>query len=639
MTVLALMFVARYGPNLPIADDFDVVDVAAGGRLFTLEWLWSLHNEHRVLLPRLILLSLYRLSNIDFRVGMFSSVAALAALAAASIAIAARRPGGCRTYDVLFPLLLLNPSHATNVLWSWQIQFVLSTVIAGVVILLIVARAGWPSPSTAATVGVCLALLPLCGANGVARFLRWPAGCSLRRSPTGSRILRVRPRTALVVLIAAVPAVFLTIIYFRGYHLTGQHPAAPEFSAVFLTSLQFISLMLGTQARALWPASGVAALAVIASSIVILAHVSVKRRSPERACALGLLCAFGAFACLALTVGLGRAGAGEGSGFALRYVTLVTPIWIAVFFTWDIYTSAVVRRVALTCAVSAVLVLLWPSTRDAIEAGRNLAVRAGQFVADVREGASDYVLVKRHTGFLHPSQDLLAAKIAMLRKARIGVFSNIQTNPTFNEVEVPITPKNFRLLRWENGTAHVRGVDPYLHYVLPQVVAVAGIRIKYSHANKFGSPARFRAAWASVKGVEPTPSQYYSNWRFQPAAIRSRRSGSTRRSRSSGSCRIISAASSRSTGSRYYLAKLRHEQNSIDPNGRRLRCRSRVHRRLAGLSARLLREELDVLIDLVGLSESRRLPIRYLSHIEAIRVRMEHAGLSPRDLVAFIGDR
>ena len=376
MTVLALTFVARYGPNLPIADDFDVIDVAAGGRPFTLEWLWSLHNEHRVLLPRLILLSLYRLSNIDFRVGMFFSVAALAALAAASIAIAARRPAGCRTYDVLFPLLLLNPAHATNVLWSWQIQFVLSTVIAGFAILLIVSRPGWPSPVTAAAIGVCLALLALCGANGVAlvpAFACWLLAASLGHWKSK---MAGWPRRAFVVSITAVSAVFLAIFYFRGYQPTGQHPAATKLDAVFLTSLQFISLMLGTQARALWPVSGVVALAVIASSILILACVAVKRGAQGRASRLGLLCAFGSLACLAFAVGWGRAGSGEHSGFELRYITLVTPIWIAVFFTWDIYTPPVVRRVALTCLLSAVLVLLWPCTHDAIEAGRNLAVRA-----------------------------------------------------------------------------------------------------------------------------------------------------------------------------------------------------------------------------------------------------------------------
>ena len=77
---------------------------------------------------------------------------------------------------------------------------------------------------------------------------------------------------------------------------------------------------------------------------------------------------------------------------------------------------------------------------------------------------------------------------------------------------MPKTPRNSSLVRWENGTAHVRGVDPYLHYALPQVVAVAGIRIRYSHANKLGSPARFRVAWRSAEGVAPTSSQYYSNW-------------------------------------------------------------------------------------------------------------------------------
>jgi hypothetical protein len=512
MTALALMFVARYGPNLPVADDFDVIDVAAGGRPFNLQWLWSLHNEHRVPLPRMVLLSLYRLSEVDFRVGMFFSVAALAALAAASIVIAARRGGGCRTYDVLFPLLVLNPSHAANVLWSWQVVFVLSAVIAGVVILLVVSRAGWPSPSSAAAVGVCLALLALCGAIGVAlvpALSCWLLAASVAHMSSATA---ARKRGALVILSTAIPAVFLTVFYFSGYEPARAHPAATELSAVFLTSLQFISLMLGTQARAFWPGSGLVALTVIAASILILARVVVKRRAEERARALGLLCAFGAFACLALAVGWGRAGSGEQSGFEVRYVTLVTPIWIAVFFTWDIYTPTGVQRVALTCVLSAALVLLWPCTRGAIETGRNLAFRAGQFLADVTDGAPAFMLVRRHTGTLHPSQDLLAEKIAMLRKARIGVFTNIRSNPNFNEVDLPKTPNSLRLVRWENGTAHVSGVDPYLHYVLPRVMAVAGIRIKYFHANKLGGPARFRVRWTSVEGGEPTPSQNYSNW-------------------------------------------------------------------------------------------------------------------------------
>jgi HTH-type transcriptional regulator/antitoxin HigA len=49
--------------------------------------------------------------------------------------------------------------------------------------------------------------------------------------------------------------------------------------------------------------------------------------------------------------------------------------------------------------------------------------------------------------------------------------------------------------------------------------------------------------------------------------------------------------------------------------------------------------ELDVLTDLVGLYESQHVPMGYPGPVEAIRFRMEQAGLSQRDLVPLIGSR
>ena len=48
-------------------------------------------------------------------------------------------------------------------------------------------------------------------------------------------------------------------------------------------------------------------------------------------------------------------------------------------------------------------------------------------------------------------------------------------------------------------------------------------------------------------------------------------------------------------------------------------------------------EELDVLVDLVEMYESRHVPMGYPSPVEAIEFRMEQEGLSPRDLIPFIG--
>ncbi len=50
-------------------------------------------------------------------------------------------------------------------------------------------------------------------------------------------------------------------------------------------------------------------------------------------------------------------------------------------------------------------------------------------------------------------------------------------------------------------------------------------------------------------------------------------------------------------------------------------------------------EELDVLVDLVELYEGRHVPMGYPSPLAAIRFRMEQGGLSPRDLVPFLGSR
>jgi HTH-type transcriptional regulator / antitoxin HigA len=48
-------------------------------------------------------------------------------------------------------------------------------------------------------------------------------------------------------------------------------------------------------------------------------------------------------------------------------------------------------------------------------------------------------------------------------------------------------------------------------------------------------------------------------------------------------------------------------------------------------------EELDVLVNLVQLYEDRHIPMGYPTAVGAIRFRMEQAGLTPRDLIPYIG--
>lgn len=50
-------------------------------------------------------------------------------------------------------------------------------------------------------------------------------------------------------------------------------------------------------------------------------------------------------------------------------------------------------------------------------------------------------------------------------------------------------------------------------------------------------------------------------------------------------------------------------------------------------------DELDVLVDLVEHYESKHYPIGYPTPIDAIKFRMDQAGLTQRDLVPFMGSR
>ena len=85
----ALTFVLAYGPAFPRWDDFAMVPLLTGTRRVSVEWLWAQHNEHRVPLPKSVLLGLLRLSA-DFRAGMIFNVVALAALALGMILVARR---------------------------------------------------------------------------------------------------------------------------------------------------------------------------------------------------------------------------------------------------------------------------------------------------------------------------------------------------------------------------------------------------------------------------------------------------------------------------------------------------------------------------------------------------------------------
>src|SRR5919198_6761121 len=99
----ALLFVWRFGSNVPSWDDWDMIPVLTHRQPVTWDWLWSQHNEHRVPLPRLVFLGLDRLFGVDMRVTMYFDVLLMAAVAAGGVIEADRLRGGARGGGGFFP--------------------------------------------------------------------------------------------------------------------------------------------------------------------------------------------------------------------------------------------------------------------------------------------------------------------------------------------------------------------------------------------------------------------------------------------------------------------------------------------------------------------------------------------------------
>ena len=239
LVLAALVSIAVWGRNIPLAEDWNMVPALTGNEPDLGAWLWSQNNEHRLPVQRAIYLLLLRLTE-DFRSGMVLNVALLAALALGLARVAARLRGRPAWSDAVFPLALLHLGHWENMVWGWQIQFVWSCALSGLLLCLVVLRAGPIGRREAVAVVSVLPLLALSGANGIvlsAAMLPWVGiqwlahrgGTSFGATPDDAS-----PATATILLCGAAATVLAIAFYFTGYESPSWSPpmaTLPEFVA------------------------------------------------------------------------------------------------------------------------------------------------------------------------------------------------------------------------------------------------------------------------------------------------------------------------------------------------------------------------------------------------------------------------
>ena len=341
MTAVAAWLVWAYGRNVPLNDDWFIVPAWTGNQPLTASYLWDQHNNHRIPIPKLLLLSSLWSCG-DFRITMYANVAALSFAAAIVIRAASALRGRISLTDAIFPLVYLHWGHAITILWSWQIAFVGSTVLATILLALVARYRDRLPVSGMVTAWVCLILLPLFGGNGVALAPAMALWLLIIGWKSGYRW---------GLLLAAGSVLAVVILYFVGYRdgVALGHPPNPGIKPTVVTTIQFLSQVFYSRQAMWWPSSGIAALALWFTGIVAL--IIVWQRQPEeRLRALGFGLFLGSLLSLALALGWGRAGLYDGkAGVSMHYGVLAIPMLPAFYLIGVLWKTWTERHLQIGC--------------------------------------------------------------------------------------------------------------------------------------------------------------------------------------------------------------------------------------------------------------------------------------------------
>lgn len=413
---------------LPWMDEWVTVELIRAlqaGEMSLREVLFAQHNEHRILIPRLVFFA----DDVLFGgQGRFSLVAifAVQALHAAlfGLLILRARPArpGRWALAAVMVAIMFGLRQAENFTYGFQVQFV--GVFAGATLGFVLfgravaqaraGRAAWP-----ALAGCLAAVLAstLTMANGLA--------AAVILVPL-ALLARMRPWVG---VLCAAWAIALALVYFDGYQPVAHHSHPSESLRHPVAFLAYVAAYLGS----LWT-SGQMVVALPVGAVGILATVAAVLRAarrpatPPAALALvGIMLFVGAAAAVTAS---GRLSFGIGQALSSRYATGSAAFWAAQLSYWWIDpprpASARARRWAEAAARGAVAVVAVALCRVILVEQRAARPAMAEQSFALAE-ATDLALLGLHDpailGRIAWSADEAERLLPVLRDNAISIFS------------------------------------------------------------------------------------------------------------------------------------------------------------------------------------------------------------------------
>ena len=424
--------VTRYGVNVPFWDQWEFVkllDKAAAGQLEFKDF-WEQHNEHRLVLPRVIMLALAKATQWDIRYEIAANVVVAFLVLGMLVLLIERtvRP----VAPVIVPWLILAASLTTfsltqwlNWIWGWQLQIFMNALAAVATVWALARwRGRWP--------GLVLALLAaIAGALSFATGLILLALIPLALL-IGPRFDQGASRLAHVALTAAIGA-GVAALYLNKFRHPGQQP-----SPLFLLShpvsysyyvLTYMGSGLGawsTLVSASWGAVGIAAFAWC-STWLWIRFPDLRHTTLLPWILLGLYGILSGF-----MIGIGRAGYSAAQALGPPYVTISSLFWvslvvIASLAITHLLENRTVFRIQAQAGVAISVSLFtlagvsygtsWIHAEATLKGFHNAIRRGGECLRDYKKAPDDCLR------FLWPEVPTLRERAYRLEMLQLGPFA------------------------------------------------------------------------------------------------------------------------------------------------------------------------------------------------------------------------